>query len=127
MKQITSLVATFSNGDQLSLELKDSQFAGYKKAPYYELVYGERHEGEYGDDVATEGKHHFMATGTEYFAKSDVNMAITAFGLRVDSSTPAKATTMGKSVDDVLERDLESSIPAGGLGELLRARFGKVQ
>ncbi len=101
VQKIQSLVATFENGDQLSLELeKQAQYGTYLPADIWVLTYAERYEGSY--DGSTSEGHYFMTTQSEYFPADKAALAKEAFDIRLLSTTPAKSSGRGLRMREFL-------------------------
>ena len=104
MSDITSIEATFKNGDKLILSLVPSTFAGYKPATLYELTYGEKIE----DPVDWQNKgstgSYFNAIQTEYFPETEFGKALSAFNKRLTCSNPKHESDMGWDLNKILER-----------------------
>lgn len=102
--KVKEITATFSNGDVLTLSLKDSTFAGFKPAKLFELIYGEKIE----DPVDWENKgstgSYFDAHQTEYFPVTEFGSALSAFNKRLTCSNPKNESDMGWDLDKILER-----------------------
>lgn len=114
---------TFPNGDILTLTHTEVKFYGYKQGYLYELSYGERCEGSYGEDVPTPADYYFMATDTEYYPSANQAEVVTAFVER--STNVVNRTTKSHHLDDCLEREDKTSKEEtpGGLGALLREKL----
>jgi len=93
---------TCPNGDKLTLDRDLCHLYGKPPAVVWSLTYGERVEGNYGEDEPTPGVYHFMATSTEYFASHHGMVAIQAFNQRVNSDRPGAHSGLGRPLSELL-------------------------
>lgn len=103
MPNVQQLTVTYDNKSQLTLELQNPQYTGFKQAPLFVLYYAEHQEGNYGDDEPEEGKCHYMVSGTEYFPANKYDEAFEEFCKRIKHPEPWKAGIHSYSLQQCLE------------------------
>lgn len=101
---------SFTNGDTVQLLHNKVKFAGYEEGFIFELVYGNRIDGVYGEETPTPGKYHFMIVKTFYFPTTKRDEAVKAFEAFSKAGVNWQPPTF-YSLDDCLTKEGYAVIP----------------
>lgn len=104
LDQVEEITATFKNGNQLILCLKESTFAGHKPALLWELFYAEKVFESPNWQNNGSAESHFDAVQTEYFPASMLDTASVAFNKRLSSIDPTRVSGMGFPLDYLINK-----------------------